>query len=41
MEKYRAIPEGYMTVGKPRKEWALLCGHCSIMTERACCLRPL
>ena len=36
MDKKRAIPEGYMTVGELVERWGPPCGPCSITTERAC-----
>ena len=34
MDKNKAIPQGYMTVGEAAKRWMLLYGHYSIMTGK-------
>lgn len=33
MNKHKAIPQGYMTVGEVAKKWTLLYGHYSITIE--------
>lgn len=36
MNKHKAIPQGYMTVGEVAKKWTLLYGHYNITIEKAC-----